>query len=518
MLSFAPWDLHVFQWFAFVPLLFTADRIRNRPGSLKSTLLAGSWMSAIICIGGFYWMVGATMRYGGLPLPAALAVFTAFCLTGQLQVPLFLFLRDRVLRSSIPSGRNSLLHPLLFGAFYAGIESLYPKIFLDTAGHAFHSSLLVRQAADVGGVFFLTFLSLAFNEGITASLRIRKIRPAVVASVMLVCVLLYGQWRVNQHRAYESSNGPTVPVLRTAMVQANIGDFLKVAAEQGTRDAMTAVLEQYLGLSGQALRETARPDAIIWPETAYPAIFKQPETPNEFKMEGRLNSFLDTLPGTLIFGGYDRDRSGSEFNSLFFHHAPLKATRTYHKNILLMFGETLPFADTFPEMKSWFPTMGFFGRGPGPEVIEVRNADGDSFQLAPSICYEGLIGEHSAQGAWLGADALVNVTNDSWFGPDGEPYLHLALTRFRTVETRLPLLRSTNTGFSVWMDALGETRASSGLFESTVLKAEIKKRIWPFSPHLEIGRILGANWFARTCQLLTLIFTGIFLSRRFRST
>ncbi len=518
MLSFAPWDLHALQWIAFVPLLVTVDRIRDRPRSLKSTIFAGIWMSVIICLGGFYWMIGATMRYGGLPLPVALLVFMAFSLTGQLQVPLYLLVRDRLIRHSAPTWLSLLLQPLLLGAIYTGVESLYPKIFLDTAGHAFHSALLVRQAADLGGVFFLTSLSLAFNEGIATSLRHRSIRPAVASIVLLSSVLIYGQWRVGQHLDYEALPTEASPRLRAAMVQANIGDFLKVAAEQGTRDAMTAVLEQYLGLSGSALQEQPRPDAIIWPETAYPSIFRQPETPNEVRMENRLNGFLETFPGTLIFGGYDRDRSGLEYNSLFFHHAPVQATRTYHKNVLLMFGETLPFADTFPSMKTWFPTMGFFGRGPGPEVIEVKNAEGQSFKLAPSICYEGLIGEHSAQGALLGADALVNVTNDSWFGPDGEPYLHLALTRFRTVETRLPLLRSTNTGFSVWMDAIGETRARSGLFESAVLSAEIKKRTWPFSPYLEIGRTLGANWFARICQIVTLLFTGIFLTKRFRST
>ena len=518
VLSFAPWDLHVLQGFAFVPLLWAADRIRDRPGSLKATLLAGTWMSILICLGGFYWIVGATMRYGGLPLPASLAVFFAFCLTGQLQVPLYLFVRDRLIRHSVPTVLSSLVQPLLLGVFYAGIESLYPKIFLDTAGHAFHSALLVRQAADLGGVFFLTMLALAFNEGIATSLRIRKIRPAVASIVLLASVLIYGQWRVSQHQNYESLHAGTSPRLRAAMIQANIGDFLKVAAEQGTRDAMISVLEQYLGLSGSAWQDHSRPDAILWPETAYPSIFRQPETPNEVRMENRLNGFLETFPGTLIFGGYDRDGSGVEYNSLFFHHTPTKSTRTYHKNVLLMFGETLPFADSFPSMKTWFPTMGFFGRGPGPEVIEVKNAEGQSFNLAPSICYEGLIGEHSLQGALLGADALVNVTNDSWFGPEGEPYLHLALTRFRTVETRLPLLRSTNTGFSVWMDAIGETRARSGLFESAVLSAEIKKRTWPFSPYLEIGRVLGANWFARICQILTLFFAGIFLTKRFRST
>lgn len=519
VLSFAPWDLHVLQWFAFVPLLWAADRIRERPGSLKATLLAGTWMSMIICFGGFYWMVGATMRYGGLPLPAALGVFLAFSLTGQLQVPLYLWLRDRLLRQSSKTTTAILVQPLLLGIFYAGIESLYPKVFLDTAGHAFQASLRIRQAADIGGVFFLTFLSLVVNEGLTATFRSKKRSPAALALGLIVLTLAYGQWRVNQHAVYEAERTPSAPQLKVSMIQANIGDFVKVAAEQGTHDAMTTVLEQYLGLSRKAVEGEHRPDAVIWPETAYPSIFGSPESPNEKRMESRLLGFLESLPGTLIFGGYDRDLKGVEYNSLFFHQASTPSTRVYHKNVLLMFGETLPFAESFPSMKTWFPTMGFFGRGPGPEVIEVKNKEGRSFRMAPSICYEGLIGEHSAKGALLGADALLNVTNDSWFGPDGEPYLHLALTRFRTVETRLPLLRSTNTGFSVWMDALGETRGQTGLFESAVLNADIQHRTWPLSPYLEISRSLGLmNWFERICQILTLIFTGIFFARRLRST
>ncbi len=518
VLSFAPWDLHALQWFAFVPLLQAADRIRARPGSLKATLIAGTWMSMIICMGGFYWMVGATMRYGGLPLPAALGVFLAFCLTGQLQVPLYLWLRDRLFRHSSSLALSGFVTPLLLGVFYAGIESLYPKVFLDTAGHAFQSSLKIRQAADLGGVFFLTFLSLTVNESLAALVRTKK-RSSAWLTVGIICfTLLYGQWRVNQHSRYHAEQGDSAPRLKVSMIQANIGDFLKVAAEQGTQNAMLNVLDQYLGLSRQAALGAQRPDAIIWPETAYPSIFRKPGTPNEMRMESRLNGFLETLPGTLIFGGYDQDLNGLEYNSLFFHQATTQTTQVYHKNVLLMFGETLPFAESFPTMKTWFPNMGFFGRGPGPEVVEVRNREGRSFRVAPSICYEGLIGEHSAKGALLGADALLNVTNDSWFGPDGEPYLHLALTRFRTVETRLPLLRSTNTGFSVSMDPLGETLSQTGLFESAVLDAEIKHRSWPLSPYLKIGQVLGLNWFERFCQILALIFAGIFFSRRLRST
>ena len=180
-----------------------------------------------------------------------------------------------------------------------------------------------------------------------------------------------------------------------------------------------------------------------------------------------------------------------------------------------MFGETLPFADQFPSMKDWFPTMGFFGQGPGPEVYTVRNAAGEPFRLAPSICYEGLFVDFSAEGALKGADALLNVTNDSWFGEHGEPYQHLSLTRFRSIETRLPMIRSTNTGFSVWIDPLGEQVKTTALFTQDVLTAEISHRIFPESPYLEVSKILGTNWFIRLFQVLAAIIVAYcFLDHR----
>jgi apolipoprotein N-acyltransferase len=519
--SFAPWDLPHLQWFLFLPLFFAVDlmpsRIRNR--SWMPLFLLGMVPSAIITLGGFYWVVHATQQYGGLPLGASIGVWLVFSLVNQLQIPLYLIFRRYLHETPWPGtseGLRALGSAGILGLSYAGIESLYPKLFLDTAGHAFYHAPWVRQWADLGGPFVITSLILILNELLYVALKTRR-KPAGVAIALLA--LLIPSYGVLRARQFEPSSA-TLPgeTFRVSMIQANIGDYLKLAAERGGFEATEEVMDRYLRLSLTAAQASDPPDAILWPETAYPAIFGEPKSQLEYRMDQRLRNHLRESASSHIIGGYDADERRQEYNSLFFFQPGGSTPSVYHKSILLLFGETLPLADVFPTMKSWFPTMGFFGRGPGPRVFEVVNRRGSVFRLAPSICYEGLFSDYSAEGALLGADALLNVTNDSWFGPHGEPYLHLALTQFRAIETRLPLVRSTNTGISVIISPSGETTASSGIGTEEVISGVITQRKHGLSPYLKMASVFGGNWFPRACQLLTLLTWMIARFKRSRQS
>ena len=503
--SFAPWSsfipaLSLLQWFAFFPVLYTIPKLEL---NYRRTFLLGFLISLGISIGGFYWIVYATQQYGGLSLPIALIVFVFFCLVGQLQVPLYLVLRKKALQHLSPKKWI-----LISGLIYAGIESFYPKLFLDTAGHAFADSVYFSQLADLGGVFFITSLVITFAESLAYSIR-QELKFIWSSVAILILSFSYGVYRVNQIEPLIQAQKQS-PALRVSMVQANIGDYMKVAAEHGLSDASDQVIHEYLKYSGQAVTQV--PDAIVWPETAYPALFGKPQRYDEKRMEDQLRDFAHSYPGMMIFGGYDQDYEQFDYNSLFFlpSSEALNQARvpTYHKNILLMFGETLPFADFFPSMKYWFPTMGFFGRGPGPQVYLVPNAQGKVFNLAPSICYEGLFPSFSTAGTSLGADALLNVTNDSWFGPRGEPYLHFALTRFRTIETRLPMLRSTNTGITAVIDPLGRLEGKTNIFEATVLTTEVHPHLSITSPYQKIASVFSGKWFERLSQTFMFVLLG----------
>ena len=508
ILSLTPWSTDLpalahLQWFSFLPILHFLDR---KNANNKETFLAGFIMSAGMGIGGFYWMIHAVQQYGGIPFPGALTVFIAFCAITQLQIPLYLILRKYFL-----SRWSSRFWILLSGFLYVGLESLYPKLFMDTAGFAFADQLYFSQLADIAGVNFITVLVIIFAESVIQAWK-KQPRWLILPLVILLFGWSYGKYRVAQFDS-ALSNSTQQPKLKIAAVQANIGDYLKIAAEQGLNNASEQVISEYLKYSKEAALN--QPDAIVWPETAYSALFGKPSRMDEKNMEDRLREFSSQFPGTMIFGGYDQNDFRSDFNSIFFlpqsQAFSSESPKAYHKNMLLMFGETLPFVESFPSMKKWFPTMGFFGRGPGPEVFSVNNSSGQEFKVAPSICYEGLFSYFSAEGALLGADAMINVTNDSWFGPHGEPYLHFALTRFRSIETRLPMIRSTNTGITAAIDSLGRVTSKTDLMVPAVLHAEIPLKTGIKSPYLAIASIWGGHWFERIFQILFLVVFSLLL-------
>ena len=105
--------------------------------------------------------------------------------------------------------------------------------------------------------------------------------------------------------------------------------------------------------------------------------------------------------------------------------------------------------------------VGDFGAGDTPVVFHTpRGAFGTL------VCYEGIFPGLTRRFVAGGADFLVNITNDAWFGRTSAPYQHLAMATFRAIENRVPLVRVANTGFSAMVDADGTIRWRTGLFES----------------------------------------------------
>ncbi len=93
--SFAPFDQSYLQWIAFIPLFYAASVSTDTPhgAPFKTQFKLGLITAFMVCLGGFYWLIHATGEYGELPLPASLLIMFLFCLTGQLQIPLYLCLR-----------------------------------------------------------------------------------------------------------------------------------------------------------------------------------------------------------------------------------------------------------------------------------------------------------------------------------------------------------------------------------------------------------------------------------------
>lgn len=260
--------------------------------------------------------------------------------------------------------------------------------------------------------------------------------------------------------------------INVRVVQANIGNFLKIASEKDGKDALQEVIDRYWRLS--LITPTKPLDLIIWPETAYPNSFNGADSwiPSVFR------EIMIKTKAELLIGGYDHhpDKSPFDFIESEYNSAVLmskqKVKSIYHKNILIPFGETLPFGPLNKMIVDIVPTLSLFARGDSTPEMKLRSGHG----IITPICYEilesgftrKLLNEHAH------SDLIINLTNDSWYGATAEPFQHLFLAKWRALEFGKPIIRSTNTGITsvIFPDGAESPRLKTG--EEKVLDVEIK--------------------------------------------
>jgi apolipoprotein N-acyltransferase len=270
----------------------------------------------------------------------------------------------------------------------------------------------------------------------------------IFLSVLLIFTVLNagGVWLKNRLPQPDAS-------FNTLLVQANIGNLEKLAVRLG-KGHLEETISRYLNLTDRGI--TSHPeikvDFILWPEVAFPALLGEEFMNNRYSLS--LSKHIRDLQIPLITGAFSVDRpSRLPTNSLFVLNRNGEIVPPhFNKSILLAFGEYIPGEDIWPQIRQWIPQTGHFARGSGPTTLLQLN----NLKIGPQICYEGLFPNFTRSLSELGAQFIVNVTNDSWYGTWQEPYQHMYMTLARAVEFRRPLIRVTNTGISTVVIASGE--------------------------------------------------------------
>ncbi|MBI2396543.1 MAG: apolipoprotein N-acyltransferase [Xanthomonadales bacterium] len=465
---------------ALVPWLWALERQRSTVAVFASAVL----MAAGFALAVLGWFGPAFGAYVGIDATLATVLFV---LLGPLLQPQFLAFAAAW--HALRRGPGAVVQALAAAAAWVGCEWLLPKLLGDTLGHGLQPSLLLRQAADLGGAALLTVLLLLVNVALARALVAgRGAWRALGTAALLVAMLAgYGSWRLSALRAVLSE---PAPALRIGLVQANLTDLERRRAERGTFATVRELLDTHFAMSEHAVRAQGA-EALLWSETVYPTTFGTSKSEEGAAFDQEIGDFVGAMGVPLVFGTYDRDAQG-EYNSAAFVDPARGLLGHYRKTHLFPFTEWVPEWIDGPGLRRWLPWTGRWRPGDGARVFPLTLADGREANVVPLICLDDVRPQLAIDGARLGAQALVGLSNDSWFTahPEGAR-LHLAVASFRSIETRLPQLRATTNGLSAVIDESGEVVVHTEMGQQAVLVGEIPLRAPVPTLMLHLGDWVG---------------------------
>ena len=434
-------------WVGLVPLLW-----RAQDTSPARAFWIG-WLAGVVFFGAtLHWLAGTMVRYGSLHAVASYAVLAL--LVGYLGVYFALFASGAAwFQKHWPRGCLLLVPALWTALEWLRTHALtgFPWLLL---GYSQHTVLPLIQVADFSGVYGVGFALVAVNTAGTALLTPRPQRGLVFPAVfaILVCggVWGYGMWRLSDPAA-------AGPSLKVALVQGNIDQSRKW--DPLFRET---VWETYVRLTERAIREGS-PDLVIWPETATPFYFGLDRQQTQ-----RLLRAVRHWGVPLLFGSPTVASPGVLHNSAYLVASTGEVRGRYDKMHLVPFGEYVPLQRLLPFVRRMVVAIGDFRAGRHPVLLEHERG-----RLGTVICFEIIFPDLVRRVVREGAQLMVTLTNDAWFGRTAAPYQHFAMATLRAVENRVYVVRVANTGISGVIDPAGRILVSSGLFTEEVLQARV---------------------------------------------
>lgn len=335
-------------------------------------------------------------------------------------------------------GWNKRIYWILFAlawTFFEWLRGRVPVVFpWNFVGFIVAGSDYTIKLAPLG-VHFLSFLIVCYAGILTLHRRAFIVSTAFLA-VVLVLLNVYKESTM-------SANGHSISI---RIVQPNFDQH-----HDGNHARMMEVMEKLEVLSTEDIGEEVK--LVIWPEGSYPYTFMG--SADEIKYL----SSIAPKGGYLIFGCDRRGEGGKIFNSMIAIGSDGKIHSIYDKNVLVPFGEYIPWRKALPLEKIVY-SIGEFSIGDKYE----NNSGNILLGYLPLICFEGILSRRNDNFKWA-----LNITNDAWFGDSSGPYQHLAMVRFRSVESGIPTMRVANTGVSVFIDSEGHFRCHIDLNKASRL-------------------------------------------------
>jgi len=490
-LAFPRFDVEPLAFVALVPLLVAFEGLNARQGAGLGYVFGFHWNVFLL-----YWLSPATTP-GFICAVIYLSVYGA----------LFGFLY-------VAATRHGRLPAIVCApVLWVAVEWLRSIGYLafpwGLLAHTQYKWNLLIQVADVAGTWPISLVVIAVNVLLYYVLKNRGrvatwLRAGGAAAAIVAALCLYGAL------ARVAPDGGRS--IRVSVLQPNIDQDVKW--DPAYRDETMRIL---VDLSYEAKREGA--DLIIWPETATPFYLFEDAYYREMVDDVAADMDVYLLTGTVerkarpnIVRGQDHYR----YNAAALISPARVVAGRYAKVRLVPFGEHIPWEANLPVItETLFADSGDFTPGPGWDVIRAAGYD-----FGCLICYEAVFPNISRAYAARGADFLVNITNEAWFGQTNAPYQTLASAVFRAVENRSWFVRAANTGVTCFIDPNGRVVRKSKIYIRNQLTDDVYRHRYLtfYARH--------GDWFAQLLAAAAALICGwtlfasgrrYWLSRRRRS-
>ena len=441
VLAFPPFDLGYLAALAPLPIaLVVLDPRRSL--RLRHAIAAGLLFGILTAVGVTgYWIFAAANEFFVRSVGFSL-LFTGFVTFAHVAVffTAIVVCSSRLARLP-PIWRSAALASVWVTWEFARSHRFYGCPW-DLLGHAFYRWPVVIQAADVGGVWILSWVAVASSAALATAFVERECgrpfwKPLAFAGLLPLALIAYGyQALARETTAMGTASGS----LWVGLVQANVG---RHALWKPTLRLDN--LNRYIRLSQGS--ELGDAELIVWPESSVPFFLDAHPDAQRDILE------LARASGAAVIAAGPRSEDAGDgkariFNSVYFFRPGNPSWQTYDKIHLL------PYIEFLPGWAAWFagpPDAISYAPGRAPHMFEV-----EGWRLAPLVCLEAIFPWYARAYQRQGADLLINVSNDSWFEAGGGARQHFAMAVFRAVENRTPLVRVAGTGVSGLIDSRGQ--------------------------------------------------------------
>jgi apolipoprotein N-acyltransferase len=431
-------------WVAPALLAFAAQN-KSGADAFRVGMVAGlvSWLVSL------YWLLEIPCQWHSLPLLPGLGWLVLSTVLSLFMGAWVWLISNHPRLTSFWTGR--FVWAIVGAAVWVALEMVrarllggFPWNFLGTSQY---KMVPLIQIASITGVYGVSFLIVWTSLSGYSTVRMVFAKPnsrfawqpEIFPPLLAVAILFaLGEFKV-------SEPAKTTSTLHVTMIQPSIPQNLI-----WDETANSNRFDQLLQLSDTAL--TNQTDLLVWPESAVPDIDVEYNEIVRFVAEHHVWLVFnadDAVPRPNATNEYDNDVYTAAF--LCGPEGRLRFNEIYHKQNLVMFGEYIPF--TWLPFVKWFtPITGSYLPGHSAMRFDLENL---GVTASPLICYEDMFPQTGREAAQTGADFLVNVTNDGWFGDSAEQWQHETGAIFRAVENGLPLIRCCNNGITCWVDGYG---------------------------------------------------------------